>query len=422
MKHGYKEIYVYADWEFLENTQLMGILYSEILRGKEKVSFEYDENWLDSNHALLLDPDLGLYPGRQYIGEENEKSNFGIFMDSSPDRWGRLLMKRREAVLARIEKRNPKNFFETDYLLGVYDEHRMGAMRFKLDESGPFINDEEEMATPPFTSIRELQEISLKLESDISIDDTDYLKWLNLILAPGSSLGGARPKADVVFPDGSLWIAKFPSKNDDSDAGAWEMLASELAVRCGINAATSEVRVITGRHHTFFSKRFDRLPTGRRRHFASAMSMLGYTDSHKNKEEASYLELAEFISNNGANVNEDLEELWRRIVFNILISNTDDHLRNHGFLLTPSGWILSPAYDLNPNETGTGLSLSISETDNSLSTDLAMEVREYFRIKENKAREIIEKMRDEVKNWRKIADRLKISKADQQFKERAFKN
>jgi serine/threonine-protein kinase HipA len=216
----YRSVLVYADWIGLDRPELMGILQSTQVRGKEVFSFEYSDSWLKSRNAQILDPDLQLYKGQQYVSED--KSNFGIFLDSSPDRWGRVLMNRREAVLARTEVRKVRNLFEMDYLLGVFDGNRMGALRFKETETGEFLNNNKEMATPPWTSINELEEASLRLEED---DTDDYLKikWLNLLMAPGSSLGGARPKASVLDKDRNLWIAKFPSKNDTTNIGAWEM-------------------------------------------------------------------------------------------------------------------------------------------------------------------------------------------------------
>src|SRR5690606_9965432 len=217
----------------------------------------------------LLDPDLQLFAGVQYLSKQ-DKNNFGMFLDSSPDRWGRILMRRREAALARLENRPEQHLFETDYLLGVYDAHRMGALRFKLDKEGAFLNDNKEMASPPWASIRDLEQISLRLEDDDVINDPEYLKWLNMLVAPGSSLGGARPKASILDNDNQLWIAKFPSKNDQSDVGAWEMLTYELAIAAGVNMAVSQAKKFTSTNHTFLTKRFDRTKDGKRIHFASA--------------------------------------------------------------------------------------------------------------------------------------------------------
>ncbi|MBL4703928.1 MAG: HipA domain-containing protein [Flavobacteriales bacterium] len=396
----------------------MGEIQSERLKGKEIFSFEYDNDWLASGHAQLLDPELQLYTGLQHLG--GDQKNFGLFLDSSPDRWGRLLMRRREAAMARMEARAEQNLFETDYLLGVFDGHRMGALRFKLDKEGPFLNDNKELASPPWNLLRELEQISLKLEQDDIIEDPEYLKWLSILIAPGASLGGSRPKASIVAKDKSLWIAKFPSRNDEGDIGGWEIITYELAIGAGITMAESKAQKFSSNYYTFLTKRFDRTTDGERIHFASAMTMLGYTDGKDHEDGISYLELAEFISENGANVTEDLEELWRRIVFSICVTNTDDHLRNHGFVLTESGWLLSPAYDINPVETGTGLKLNISDNDNSLDLELAMEVREFFRLTEDRASEIMEKVKSSVRNWKDLATKYGISRAEQALKALAF--
>ena len=417
-KGAHRTIYVYADWVGLGKPTLMGLLHSTLLRGKEIFSFEYDEAWLRSRSAQTLDPDLGFFSGIQYLNDE--KPNFGIFLDSSPDRWGRTLMDRREAAIARSEGRQPKNLFETDYLLGVYDGHRMGAVRFKDSLEGPFLNSSNGMAAPPWTSIRELEHASLKLEEDTT-DDAENLKWINLLLAPGSSLGGARPKASVLDEQGELWIAKFPSLQDDRDIGGWEKVAYDLARNAGINVPESVTGKFYSKKHTFLTKRFDRTPQGARIHFASAMTLLGQTDGTNYSSGVSYLDLAEFVMQNGASPDADLEELWRRIIFFISISNTDDHLRNHGFLLTDKGWTLSPAYDINPVPTGTGLSLNISTTDNALSTDLALEVAEYFRVSEEKAIGIISIIQSEVSKWESIAEKVGIPKSERNSMAKAFK-
>ena len=414
-----RKIHVYADWHGLNGPEYMGELHAELMRGKEIFSFEYDTNWLKSGQAQLLDPDLQLYTGMQYLNNQN-KSNFGMFLDSSPDRWGRILMRRREAALARLEKRPEQNLFETDYLLGVYDTHRMGGLRFKLEPEGPFLNNNKEMASPPWTSIRELEQISLRLEDDDVINDPEYMKWLNMLVSPGSSLGGARPKASVLDNENRLWIAKFPSKNDQSDIGGWEIVTYELAIAAGLNMAEAMAKKFTSINHTFLTKRFDRTKDGERIHFASAMTLLGRIDGENFSEGVSYLELVDFITTKGANVNKDLEQLWRRIVFSICVSNTDDHLRNHGFILTPRGWILSPAYDINPVETGTGLKLNISENDNSLDLNLALEVCSYFRLKESRANEIIKEVKASVRSWREVAAKYGMSNVEQELKSRAF--
>jgi serine/threonine-protein kinase HipA len=416
MNQNERKIRVYGDWQELRQPIMIGILTAVRIRGKEVFSFEYEKEWLQSNYSQL-DPDLQFFSGRQYLNDD--KANFGMFMDSSPDRWGRLLMRKREAALARKEQRKENMLFETDYLLGVYDEHRMGALRFKLEENTPFLNDNRQMAAPPFTSLRELEQASLKLEENNSTQDPEYINWLNMLMAPGSSLGGARPKASVVDTNQQLWIAKFPSNYDDKNVGAWEMVLNDLAKQADINVADAFIEKFGSRHHTFITKRFDR-KHNQRLHFASAMTLLGYTDGADYQEGISYLHLAEFIIRNGVNVENDLEELWTRIVFNICVSNTDDHLRNHGFLFTPKGWTLSPAYDINPNEKGTGLKLNISEHDNALEVDLALIVVPYFRIKPEKAKEIVATVKKVVSTWQTVANKYKISRNEQELMRRAF--
>jgi serine/threonine-protein kinase HipA len=412
-----KEILVYAHWSGFKAPVLMGILSAISSKGKEIFSFEYAEEWLKSEFPFLLDPDLQLYSGRYF--PRDEKQNFGLFLDSSPDRWGRVLMERREAVIARLEKRTIRRLHESDYLLGVYDGHRMGALRFKTSAVGNFLNDDSEMAAPPWTSLRELEHASRKFEEE-DVDSKKYLEWLNLLMAPGSSLGGARPKASVLDPKNHLWIAKFPSVGDKKDIGGWEMVVHRLAKKAGIRVAEGSAKQFNSKHHTFISKRFDRNSKGERIHFSSAMTMLGYMDGAGHDTGVSYLELAEFIIRYGADVNADLEELWRRIVFNICVKNTDDHLRNHGFLLTGKGWRLSPAYDMNPNEFGAGLSLNISETDNALDLDLALSVAEYFRLDEKTAGKIIMKTKTAVSGWRKEAAAIGLPKSEQDRMGSAF--
>lgn len=414
-----KEIIVYADWQELSATMKMGVLRADQVRGEEVFSFEYDEQWLQSGFAQVLDPDLRLFTGPQYITDE--KPNFGIFLDSSPDRWGRTLMKRREALQAREEKRKERRLFESDYLLGVNDISRSGALRFKLNEEGPFLDDNMAFPTPPFSSIRELEQASLRIEDDDFFEDKEASKWLRLLMAPGSSLGGARPKASVRSPEGHLWIAKFPSKNDDRDQGAWEFIVNKLAEEAGIRVAQSMAKKFSQKHHTFMTKRFDRSVDGKRIHFASAMTLLGYKDGVSHQEGASYLELVEVIEEYGAQPNEELLELWKRVVFSICVSNTDDHLRNHGFLLTNRGWRLSPAYDINPNEQGVGLSLNIDENSNALDLELAKSVAEYFRVNLKAAENFMRSTKKIVNTWRNKADRLGISKAEQELMKSAFK-
>lgn len=415
---GMKDILVYADWHELPSMMLLGNLRAEISRGEEIFSFEYTQKWLDSGYAQDLDPDLQMFRGSQFL--KDDKTNFGLFLDSSPDRWGRMLMKRRSAIHRREQGEKTKNLLESDFLLGVSDETRMGGLRFKLKGSGTFLESTESVKVPPMTHIRELEQASLKIEENEFASDSEAKKWLNMMMTPGSSLGGARPKASVRDTDGSLWIAKFPSKNDDRDSGIWEYLVNDLAKRLSIHVAQVNAVKYSQSQHTFLSKRFDRSSDNKRIHFASAMTLLGYKDGYSHKEGGSYLELVGLIERYGANPTQDLLELWRRIVFSVAVSNTDDHLRNHGFILSRQGWFLSPAYDINPNESGYGLSLNISENDNSLSFDLCLSVAEYFRWNPKDAKTYIQKVKTEVSKWHSVATSLNISKNEQAFMENAF--
>lgn len=413
-----KEIWVYMDWLESEHPIPMGVLHSEVLRGKEIFSFENNSEWLKHKEFRALDPDLAQFAGKQYLPAD--KSNFGLFLDSAPDRWGRMLMRRREAIEARKQGRPPRVLTEADYLLGVYDGNRMGALRFKASPNGAFLDDRRELATPPWASIRDLEFASLQLERDELQEDAEYVRWLNMLIAPGSSLGGARPKANILDQNGNLWIAKFPSGHDTKDMGAWEAVTAALARRCGVEVSECQAQRFSGRQHTFLTKRFDRMET-RRIHFASAMTLLGYTDGADAATGVSYLELAEWIGSHCDCVSQNLEQLWRRIVFNVAVSNCDDHLRNHGFLLTSRGWMLSPAYDINPDEQGMGLKLNISEDDNSLDFELVLSVAPYFGVDAKHADHILKEVRAAVAAWRDVAAAYGIPRSEQEMIAGAFK-
>jgi len=419
MKHKQKKILVYADWINSKPPKLIGTLFTNPIRGKEVFSFEYCAEWLSYNFSTILDPSLNLFSGPQYLTDN--KNNFGMFLDSSPDRWGKMLMRRREAVFARQENRVERQLLESDYLLGVFDKQRTGALRFKTNENESFLNDDKQFAIPPWASLRDLEHASMQIENKDITDDPEYVKWLNMLIMPGSSLGGARPKAGVLDTKNNLWIAKFPSGNDEKDIGVWEMVVNELAQKANINVAASKLIKLSDKYHTFLSKRFDRDDKGNRLHFSSAMTMLGYQDGANEQIGVSYLEIVEFLMEHGGNVDNDLEELWQRIVFNICVSNSDDHLRNHGFILTGKGWVLSPAYDINPIEFATGLSLNISENDNSLNLELAKEAAPYFRLSAKKTNEIINNILSFVKDWRKVADKYDIPKSEQNKMKNAFR-
>ena len=334
-----------------------------------------------------------------------------------PDTWGRTLMKRRNAQQANEKNEKAPTLYDIDYLLGVYDESRMGALRFKTELDGPFLDNNNEVPTPPWSSIRELQHAANSFENDENNDEVK--KWLAILMAPGSSLGGARPKANILDENKELWIAKFPSKNDITDKAAWEYLAYLLACDAGITMAPCRMEKISGNYNTFFTKRFDR-ENGERIHFASAMTMTANNEDTIRDNPASYLDLAEFISNYGTNIEENLHQLWRRIVFNIAISNTDDHLRNHGFILTKDGWILSPAYDLNPSIDKDGLALNIDMDNNALDLEVAKSVGDFFRLKNDQMDSIINEVLKSVSHWKKRASEIGIARSEQEIMEKAF--
>ena len=409
------DILVYADWLEISGPKLIGVLAAHQGKGRKTFSFSYDEKWLETEKPFLFDPNITWNKGQQFpIG----KSNFGIFNDAMPDTWGRSLMKRREAQIAKEENRTAKNLHDLDFLLGVNDESRMGGLRFKLQEKESFLNNDKARPTPPWSSVRELQHGISLIESNK--DNKEVRKWLSILLAPGSSLGGARPKANIMDEKGNLWIAKFPTKEDTSDKGAWEFLAYKLAIRAGIEMAECKIEKISGKHHTFFTKRFDRIKN-KRIHFASAMTMTANNEDTIKESDPSYLDIAEFIQFNESNNKQELHQLWRRMVFNIAISNTDDHLRNHGFILNKNGWKLSPAYDINPSIDKDGLSLNIDANNNSLDFDLAKSVGEYFQLKEKQMDDILKEIKAAIKNWKTEATKFGISKTEIALMSSAFK-
>lgn len=385
--NGERVIFVYAGW--CEPAAFIGRLFVSQVRARESVAFEYDRSW---SSDVMLDPELPLVAGRQF--PYRGKNIWGMFADSCPDRWGRSLIRRREMLDAAREGRRARALTETDYLTRVLDEARSGGLRFALEESGEFVS--VDSSVPPFASLRELEDAASNYE-EMGDDEAK----LRILLAPGSSLGGARPKASIRNVDGSLWIAKFPSRDDENDTGAWEMTARDLASLCGLDVPEARLVSFSRRGSTYMAKRFDRVGE-KRIHFASAMTMLGRIDG----EEASYLDIASFIRSHGAEPARDLAELWRRVVFSMAISNTDDHLRNHGFLLTPNGWRLSPMYDVNPVSYGSDLSTCVDENDTAIDVELAVSTAEYYGIKITDARRMASEILEIVgKNWENVAAR-----------------
>jgi len=409
------DIWVYADWKGMISPKCIGILSAQQAKGRKAFSFSYDADWISSQEQLLLDPDIVWYSGQQY---PNGKENFGVFLDSMPETWGRTLMKRRAALNAKEQGKPAPILYDIDFLLGVHDLNRMGALRFKREPDGDFLDNDPVSPTPPWASIRELQHGAKLIESNE--DTVEVRKWLAMLMAPGSSLGGARPKANILDEHGHPWIAKFPSKNDTIDKGAWEYQAYRLAVDSGIDMAESRLEHIAGPYHTFFTKRFDR-ERQNRIHFASAMTMTGKNEELIRDETPSYLDIVEFIQFSGIQIEEDLHQLWRRMVFNILISNTDDHLRNHGFILTNKGWRLSPAFDINPSIDKVGLALNIDMDNNALDIDLARSVGAYFRLGKKEMDIIIDEVKSGISGWKKVATDIGIPRSEQTLMAAAFK-
>ncbi len=405
-----KKFFVYADFNWLKDVELIGELSFESLRGSETYGFKFADEWLKRYGNLVLSNDLNNYPGQQYTGIN--KDIFGCFSDALPDRWGRTLLNRREQVQAAEEKRPVHRLTSFDYLRGIDDFSRMGGFRFKETAEGDFINAGNHLRIPPLTSIRELLFASQEIEKSEEQNLLPDKKWLAQLVQPGTSLGGARPKASVMDEKKHLYVAKFPSRKDDCDVGLWEHFCHLLAARAGINAAITQTIVTDDKFHTLLSRRFDRNEEGKRIHFASAMTLLGLTDGDNAGTGHGYLDIVDFIIQSCTSVEVNLQELYRRVAFNICIGNTDDHFRNHGFLLTPKGWTLSPAYDTNPtlNEQQ---SLLISASSCESDLDILLDACEDYMIGKETATRIINEVCEAVKKWRALAAKLGIVKREQ---------
>ncbi len=396
-----EQLWVWLDDPAFGSLQHIGTL-SKGSRGS--ISFAYNAEWLNYAHAFMLDPELDLLPGEFYPG----RSNFGVFMDSCPDRWGQTLMKRREAIAARDEERRPITLGPWEFLLGVQDCTRMGALRYSFPERNVFMADEV-LAAPPVTRIAELQTIAFELTKRKLAEPDKIREWLKVLVAPGASLGGARPKANIVDVQGNLWIAKFPSADDDYDVAAWEKVLHDLACDCGITVPESQLLQLDGGYHTFIVKRFDRNQE-ERHFFTSAMTMLQHIDT----DDASYLELAEFLATfaESESLQSDLEELFTRVVFNLVTANRDDHLRNHGFLRSPAGWKLAPAYDMNPSFKKEDHALALDFDNHQPNLDIVLDTAGYYRLERKKAKKIIQKVRDTVSGLGKCAKNYGLSRQD----------
>ena len=400
-----ERLLVFADFDWLDKPELVGELCYEKLRGSESYAFRFDDNWLKFHAGIKLSEDINNYPGLQYTQPGNDI--FGCFSDALPDRWGRTLLKRREQIQASEEKRAVRNLSSFDYLMGIDDFSRMGGFRLKRELEGDFINVSPSLKIPPLTELRQLVLASQEVEKSEENDVLPEKKWIAQLIQPGTSLGGARPKAGVLDDSGNLCIAKFPSRKDDYDTGLWEHFSHLLARKAGINAAQTKVLGGLGKYHTLLSKRFERTDEGKRIHFASSMSLIGLRDGDNAQGGYGYLNIVDFILQSCCDVEKNLQELYRRVAFNICIGNSDDHFRNHGFLLTPRGWTLSPAYDMNPtlNEYQ---SLLINESSNKADIRTLLESCESYMIKKEVAENIIRQVQAAVAGWENLAVLLQI--------------
>jgi len=401
---------VWIDDDSLGGSAIVGHLVKSVSRTGGTISFEYDPGWLANNaqvEAFALDHEFYLGVGQQYARTgANDLS--GAFQDCSPDRWGKHLMDRREAIEAREEGRKPRNLRAWDYLVGVNDESRMGALRLVDPESGRYVDDRT-LSAPPITELRQLEAIAAQVERGDADESDEMVRWIKQIVAPGASLGGARPKASFREPTGQLWLAKFPSNDDRVDVGLWEFLTYQLSIDAGIDMPEARLMRLSDRGHTYAVQRFDRTPTSRRM-FSSAMTRLDVTRS----EGCSYLDLVQAIETTGTStqIAGNLEQLFRRVLFNILIGNRDDHLRNHGFLRTGDGWQLSPAFDVNPNTDKDHHVLAIDDRDPSPDSGLLLSSADYYRLPGKTVDAVSRHVRKTVRGWHVRARALGATGSD----------
>jgi len=401
-----KIITVYADFDFLPAPQEIGTLGYEHVRGKDHFVFQYSRQWLKQYGGILLSGDLMNVPSLQH--PRGNESVFGFVKDSFPDRWGRLLLDRRERLIAKSEGRPKRMLTNYDYLTGIEDFTRMGGIRYKAEDCDGYINASEKYLVPPIESLRALCDACHEIELAEERNELPEQRWLDQLIDPGTSLGGARPKANVMDSDGKLYVAKFPSKKDLENTELIEHFSHHLAKEAGINVAKTSTIKISRDRDLLLSERFDRTADGKRIHFASAMSLLGLDDGAGSTTGNGYLDIVDFILQGCVDAGKNLRELYRRVAFNVMFGNTDDHFRNHGFLLTPKGWTLSPAYDINPGAKSHQCLLIDQYTEEADINALFSACNGYL-LERQEAKEIIEEVRDAIKNWRKTATELQIS-------------
>lgn len=397
------EVEVWLDEPRLADRMLIARLFRSQTRSGETVRFEYSEDWLRHPRAFEIDPEARLNPGPQFASAGADQL-FGVFQDSSPDRWGKLLMDRREAIEAREQGRRVRSLRAWDYLTGVDDGARMGALRLVDPGNRAFVANHP-LGAPPMTALRELETAAYKVERG---QGAQVDKWVRQLVAPGTTLGGARPKASFVDERGDLWLAKFPSAEDRHDVGLWEVLAYELSISAGIDMPEAKALALSRRGHTYAVKRFDRTE-GHRWMYASSRTLL-----RLDSEEASYLDLVQIVESQGARgrIAADLEQLFRRAVFNVLVGNRDDHLRNHGFLRETTGWRLSPAFDVNPSPYKDAHVLTLDEREPTPDTKLLLRNHELFRLGADRAAQVLEAVRVAVRSWEARAKALGIKRAE----------
>lgn len=395
---------VVLDDAVLGASRHVGVLGAERRGSAEVIRFAYSEAWLSgAADAFAIDPELPLVPGDTFASAE--RGLFGVLRDTAPDRWGRVLMERREALEAGGEGRKVRRLTEWDFLVGVSDAARIGALRLRSRGAEPTFVDARELGVPPAARLRELEAAALALDAPDSEQEPEHETWLRQLLAPGSSLGGARPKATFSETDGTLWIAKFPGRQDRYDVGAWEYLAHQLASAAKVHVPSARALRLGGEHHAFAVRRFDRLD-GRRRLYASAMTLAMKTDG----DPASYLDIAQAIQDHGdpRTIGADLEELFRRAVLNVLLANRDDHLRNHGFLRTARGWRLAPAFDVNPNTDKDEHAITLDGSTTEPTVEAIVETRELYRLSKDDAARVEREVRGALADWRALARSLGI--------------
>lgn len=404
-----RKLLVYADLHWLHTPALVGELSYESLRGADSYGFSFAPTWLQTQRDLFLSADLNNYTGMQYTAADRDI--FGCFSDALPDRWGRTLLNRREQLQTQELRRPLRRLSSFDYLLGIDDYSRMGAFRFKETPDSDFINSDPALKIPPLTDIRTLEAAGSAIEQSEAHNALPEKKWIAQLIQPGTSLGGARPKASVTDLDGALCVAKFPSRKDDYDVELWEHLCHLLARKAGIEVADTKVLKAIGPYHTLISRRFDRTADGGRIHFASAMTLLGLQDGNNAADGHGYLDLVDFIVQHCTAVESNLRELYRRVAFYICVGNSDDHFRNHGFLLTPKGWTLSPAYDINPT-LNTSQSLLISSVSNQAAFSQLRAAAEDYLLTRETADAILAEVQAALVDWSTLAVQIGIPRRE----------